>query len=83
MVVDVCADANGGVCVCVCVCVCRLATLGEGAGTIGRTGALPALVNKLHRLTLSSIQVYMCPYRCLPSYYTVGRLPTTKYLIYC
>ena len=45
-----------------------LATLGEGAGTIGRTGALPALVNKLHRLTLSSIQVYMCPYRCVPNF---------------
>jgi hypothetical protein len=34
----------------------RISTLGHGAGTIGRTGALPALVNTLHRVTINAVE---------------------------
>jgi len=34
----------------------HMATLGQGVGTIGRNGALPALVNKLHQVTLTAAQ---------------------------
>ena len=34
----------------------RMSTLGHGAGTIGRTGALPALVNTLHRVTINAVE---------------------------
>ena len=34
----------------------RMAMLGQGVGTIGCTGALPALLNKLHHVTLSALK---------------------------